>query len=522
MRTTAARTTGATFTQGLRDGAACTYDAITAGADLGVNPYHNVAQYTPASATYNLGGNEMLYSGGTDLSSGYLVGTFQFSTPRVWVNTSYMDRLGIAVLVLDTSNNYKLWIIGAKDGTGTYADRRDLFAIQLDETEVTSKFSLGAFSAALVDTLAVLTCQPYGAMTINFSMLMRTGLIVVAGGRPAAPLDFDDLVTAVVNGCCLFPFLYQSGSAATVWAPIRIGGGDPVHIVVDLKTFQFPAHYSEAAGRLEYHVDADQNGIEFWPKSGDTVKFTNCVFTGESSYTWGFNAASSAGATVDFGGTSVVGANVTLDDAITLASVKFSKCKEIDAASATLGTCTFDQTIGTRALTVDSQAELDKITDCLFTNNARALRITAAGTYTLDGSLFSGNTYDIENSSAGLVTVNCINGANPTTYINTGGGSTAIVNTKTVKLTVKSLATGLPIQDARVRLMKVSDSSVVLEGLTNASGILERNDWPYTGDVPIYGWARKATGTPLYKEGYVSGTIEVSGYNATVLLALDQ
>ena len=70
----------------------------------------------------------------------------------------------------------------------------------------------------------------------------------------------------------------------------------------------------------------------------------------------------------------------------------------------------------------------------MFNTNNRAILITAPGTYIFSGHQFSGNTYDIENSSAGLVTINATNGCNVSTFINTGGGSTVINNQATLTL----------------------------------------------------------------------------------------
>lgn len=339
LNTTVARTTGATISQGMRDGAACGYDAITASADLGVNPYHSVSNVSQTSHAFNLVGNEMLYSGGVDLSSGYLVGTFMFTSPRDWVDAGFVERLGAVTQVMDTSNNFRAWIIGAKGSATTFSDRRNIYAIQLDETEGSYFASQGSFNAAAVDTIGQYMCSPYGAQSINYSMLMKTNVIVVAGGRPNLPLAFGDVVDAITNGCSLFPFMYRVGSAVTVWSPIKFGGGDAIHVNISLRTFQFPAHYDLEAKVLDYHVDANQTGVEFQGSSGDTIRFNSCVFTSDSSYYWRINEYSSDGADWDFGGTSIINAVVTLLNVTTFDSMTFSGCPSIDASECTLTNC---------------------------------------------------------------------------------------------------------------------------------------------------------------------------------------
>jgi hypothetical protein len=440
MILTAAGTTAGAMSMSLRDGAAVTYDAIAAASDIGVNPYHNASNTTPSSNAYNLGGNELLYTGGIDLSSGYLLCTYFFTAPRDWVDLAFLQRLGIVIYAADTNaeGRFKAWIVGAKDAVTTYADRRNIFAIQLSQTEDTFFAQRSGFASTATARIGFTSCQPYGSMSLTFSMLMKTGNIVIAGGKSTDPLSFDQIIDAILNGCCLFPFWYKVGSAVTVWAPTRIGGGDPVHVSVDLKTIQFPSHYSAADKRLDYHVDADQNGIEFYGKSGDTIKFTNCVFTSESSYFWKFNTSSSSGATVDFGGSTVINANVTLDDAISLSTVSFLGCKAISAVGATLNSCTFRNTTGNGALLVASAAEMDKITNCNFENNTTyGIRLTnaSAAEYDFDNIQFSGNTKDVYvAATSGTVTINILNGGDTPTY--TSAGATVVINNpKTLTLT---------------------------------------------------------------------------------------
>jgi len=402
FRLSVAGSTAGAISQGLRDGAAVTYDTITAGADLGVNPYHNVAQTTPSSNAYNLGGNEMLFSGGTDLSSGYLVGTYTFTAPRDWVDLAFLPRLGIVFYAADTTAEpgIRAWIIGAKDGVTTYSDRRNIYAIQLDQATNTFFASRGTLAASAVARIGLVSVQPYGAMSLNFSMLMRTGTIVTAGGKSTDPLNFDELINAVNNGCSLFPMLYKVGSVATVWAPVRIGGGDPVHASINLRTFEFPTHYDYANKILDYHVDAEQNGIEFYGKSGDTVKFTNCVFTSGSPYYWRINSSASSGATWSFNGTSVVNATATLYPVTTFSNMSFIGCGEIALNGADIQDSTIQDTRATAsqgAVAFTSAGEGDGIDRINFVDNndgdiGHSIRIVpaATGTYTFDSHQFSG------------------------------------------------------------------------------------------------------------------------------------
>jgi len=81
-----------------------------------------------------------------------------------------------------------------------------------------------------------------------------------------------------------------------------------------------------------------------------------------------------------------------------------------------------------------------------YINNVDAVRVVGAGvdaSIDLDGDQFSGNTYDIVwESTAGVLTVNALNGANPSQakVRTTGTGSVVVNNAKAV--TIKGIPTG--------------------------------------------------------------------------------
>lgn len=78
-----------------------------------------------------------------------------------------------------------------------------------------------------------------------------------------------------------------------------------------------------------------------------------------------------------------------------------------------------------------------------FENNERAVEITAAGTYDFADLTFSGNTYDIVNSSGGAVTINLTGTSNAATAINTSGGSVTFVASYSLLLT--NIPTGVNV-----------------------------------------------------------------------------
>lgn len=140
-------------------------------------------------------------------------------------------------------------------------------------------------------------------------------------------------------------------------------------------------------------------------------------------------------------------------------SCTFSNFGDITPAGATIDNCTFQDVYtfapisGTYALVLNAASDATPITNCKFINCNKAIRITAAGTYAFNNWTFSGNTFDVENTSLGAVTINVSGGGSTPTVLNTGAGSTTtVVNAVTVKVTCFDAKALTTIQNARVFL----------------------------------------------------------------------
>jgi hypothetical protein len=118
---------------------------------------------------------------------------------------------------------------------------------------------------------------------------------------------------------------------------------------------------------------------------------------------------------------------MSLNPSTTAQDCTFSGGGQITLNGATLTACSIlSSTVGadTGALLVDSQSEWDGggtrvVTNCFFGgNNANAnsgaIEISATGTFEFEGLTFSGNSFDVINSSGGAVTINVTNGDTPT------------------------------------------------------------------------------------------------------------
>lgn len=164
------------------------------------------------------------------------------------------------------------------------------------------------------------------------------------------------------------------------------------------------------------------------------------------------------------------------------------------------------------ALTINAPSDLTNVTGNDFSGCFRGLKITAAGTYTLDGMTFSGNTIDIENSSIGAVIINLVNGSNPVSTVNSGGGTTTINTTAGASIT--GLVTG-----SRVLIKRVDTGAVLFNGAETLNAVTYSG--AYVGQVTIR--VRQATIAPYYKEWSTLVTL-VSGSSVGVVAqqVLDQ
>jgi hypothetical protein len=146
------------------------------------------------------------------------------------------------------------------------------------------------------------------------------------------------------------------------------------------------------------------------------------------------------------------------------------------------------------------------------------LDFEAAGTYNFSGC----NVNEVSNSSGGAVTINLSGGSVNT---NTGPNIT-ILNTVTVRVTVRDAATGLPVVGARVLIEATSggplaNGTQIINDVTDASGVVEDTAFNFSSNQPFAGTARKGTVAPFYKPGATSGTITSNGSDVTVFLVTD-
>ena len=127
----------------------------------------------------------------------------------------------------------------------------------------------------------------------------------------------------------------------------------------------------------------------------------------------------------------------------------------------------------------------------------------------------TGTTATVTHTTHGLATNDnvLIEGANEDEY--NGAFQITVTGTNTYTYTMN----GDPVDTATGT---ITSTMVLLNGLTNASGIIT-DSRTYSGNQTVNGWARKATGSPLYRQAPVTDTVNsTSGLLVTVFLQPDE
>jgi hypothetical protein len=572
-------------------------DAVAA-TDSGYNPFRAALRVSAASSTTNLTASEMRFTAAEDLTglSGVVFGTYRFQVPRDYLDAAKPSNGGAAfIMFADAENDYKAWVVAAQFAKSTDASNRQNYAVQVQGSSDTSYATSGTIGWSAINDLYLGGAGYYGACAVEWSDLYLLNETVLAGGTATTPMDFDEIVDVVNRGSGFIPLMVQSGAAATVWTRLRFGGVDPFHAAVNLRTFQYPRKADEV-DYLDFHVDNNHMGIEFYGLANDTLAFTNCTFTSDSPYYWRFNASHSGSANIDFSGSTVVNATVTLRSTSDLDRVTFIDCPTFTQNSAALSNCAFDNTKVSSAAPADAAL----ITDSSFTSAGTGHAIEIGGTaanITLDGLTFTGyagtngstgNEAIYVNIASGSMTISIQGGSTPS--IRTAGATVTVQNAVTVKVTAKDADTAAAIQSARVLLKAASGATVtitrasstasvshtahgystgqkvviaganegeynglktitvtgangydytvsgtpatpatgtitsyrvVLDGDTNASGIVQDTAFNYTADLAVDGKVRKGTSSTYYKTSPLSGTIATTGLDLTAFLVKD-
>jgi hypothetical protein len=114
----------------------------------------------------------------------------------------------------------------------------------------------------------------------------------------------------------------------------------------------------------------------------------------------------------------------------------FRRCIQVDIGRAFTRDCVFTGYTGSGAA-LSWHPNID-VRRSSFTGNSYGIEHTAGGTFSYSGLTFAGNTFDINFSGTGDLTIEAVAGANPNTFDITGGGSSVTIDNP-VQITLTGL-----------------------------------------------------------------------------------
>ena len=459
--------------------------------------------------------------------------TLQFQQSAI---AAYFGKKGIIVVFRDTSGNWAAFTASLKSAMYPLVNYVVFIDVEnatpLDQSanpinwQYISSIGYGYHRRGSTTTASILRIK-------NFLLLEK---VIIVGGCQESPVT-PGFLDVALNGWG--PILLASGQGKGQMLgkfSVQYGNGSgKTYIDANATSFEFPLKPDNSIRRRFWKVADNSVEVRIKASANDVVNMPACLLATDTPQHFIIDSSSSASATYEFDGLSMVGWKVTHSvSGITIKGATFKQCYLITLNGGALEDSSVVESRVSPALTTNDPG---KIKEVLFISagSGHAIEITSPGTYTFEGNLFQGyganDTTDaaIYNNSGGAVTLNITGGGDTPTVRNGTGASTTIVNTVTVKVTVKDVNTGSPIENARVLVEAdaggdLSEGTDILTGLTNSSGVVQTTSFNYTNPQPVKGKVRRATpayGT-LYKSSPISGIITSAGLDVTVLLIPDE
>ncbi|MEJ1365628.1 MAG: hypothetical protein RPU42_11175 [Candidatus Sedimenticola sp. (ex Thyasira tokunagai)] len=221
----------------------------------------------------------------------------------------------------------------------------------------------------------------------------------------------------------------------------------------------------------------------------------------------------------------------------TVSDSPFNQCGKT-TITGQLDSCTVNKSAATEAVSADNT---NKVNGCHFikdTTASHAFELTGtANSYTwnstavgydagttgngveVTGGSITGNETIHITATTGTFTISVADGATVPS-VSTGGAVVNVAaNQIALQVTVLDDSTGLPINLAHVWLGKDSDKSELMNGATNASGIIS-TAIDYDADTDVVGWARQwdLSGTDYTPKDF-SGQYTSAGFSITIRLS---
>ena len=485
---------------------------VAAVADVGINSYHSLNGLTNAASAYMSGANVVLAASRYNIGTANVLAHLRASTPAnnqrlapvaggrgCWMGL----RSGAT-----TGTNYKIWQVHGSDAPFAPGS---VVPVIINAGNTDNIASAGTLSNSDVRNIGFWV-GGLGALTnqIGVGMVWKMGTTTVCGGNAAEPVDISGIVKVAADGKERLSSIKQGANQMLCLQALQFGDGgtNSTYLLLDSTAIEFPKRRAVSQKTVYYNGIDDSVGLTYYAGASDTIKHVSSVISSANKYHWRIHASSSAAATYDFSGLSIIGAgDVQLRAVTTFTGMSFTNCPTITQNSAVIDGCSFVAS----KITSATLGDLDNISNCAFTSAGTGHAIEVGGsasTITLSGNTFTGyassngstgNEAIFVNIASGTVTIN-IGGGGNTPSIRTAGATVNVVSGATVTFT--GLPTGTDI------VILTAGTSTILQQI-DAHGSTSYG-WGYQGTPTIDVGFIKPGYVPLYIRGLALGTTDSS------------
>jgi hypothetical protein len=419
------------------DSAAPTHDHNSlAGSDWGLGGrFQNIANL---AADAWVGGRATIAA--TDFTAGITSLSFSISN----ASAARMGANGCAIILASSSGNWAAYRLRKPVDMSNAATHTRFF----DAATATTIASAGTVNLAAITEIYIMYHRKSGH-TLTCSLTFKNLVILTEAticGSATAGYGFQSIAN-LVNGWCDGLWISSQGNAQTlIRQKLRIGDGTNKTVFnSSASSLEAPIRYDEANKLLDLDADVNKIGLTLFTTANDSITFDSSIQAYANRNTFTINPSSATPAAFSTSGLSMIGLTPTWKTGFNPTGLSVSSCDEIDAKASTWTGCTIKASISTgSAMKIDAGASL---ASCAFTKGAEtyAIRIPAAGTYSLASTTFTGYTTALNVTAAsGTVTINLATGQTAPTY--TSAGATVAFVYPQLTASVTGIVAGSRIQ----------------------------------------------------------------------------
>lgn len=439
----------------------------------------------PASATYQ--GAVDTLSSAINLTNKLV--SFVFRSPTALANSRLLSS-GFFFLVADSANNYIVYQI--IPGSQYVANQTYVFVANIGTGTIFT--SSGTIDYTDITKFGWFVERNAGTTTssdLRVKNLFIHDEATLVGGNATLPAKLSTVYDYLTGGLSNFGVSsFQGAGQLLVKQSIQFGDGStPTFVNLSANSLEIPVYnetYQKPSTQKYLPVD-DAVNVEIYASASDTMNFASSIFASQRQNTFTINASSSASATYDFAGMSIIGYEVTNNvSGVVFNAITFSGTRGITLNGGGMDECTVSDSLTTPAVTTNNP---ENITDTTFVSagTGHAIEITTPGTYDFTGNVFTGYGADattdaaIYNNSGGAVELIIpLGDATPTVRNGTGASTTITQPTNNQSVTLTN-----GVANSRVQIYDLTSNTELVNQVVTTFPFTWTDSVPYVADREI-------------------------------------